>query len=137
MRSGFARWFPTIRSPVAATWANLDLRLAVDKPDIMFRPHLDWYTAAHGPNYPHLLNAHHSATRMLCIQSGLATVSLVPDTDNLLWGFTAEHHMTARFTVPLDARARLRPDRWRPISESPDRFTLDHADPAWRLVGGI
>lgn len=106
-----------------ATWANLELRLAVENPDIMFRPHLDWYTAAHGANFPQLLNGHHSATRMLCVQTGGSTVSLVPDTDNLLWGFTADHAMTARFTVPMHA-ADARRASWRPINESPDRFAL-------------
>ncbi|MHB8952678.1 MAG: LamG-like jellyroll fold domain-containing protein [Pirellulaceae bacterium] len=115
---------PDDPNPVIAPWANLDLRLAIDNPQVMFRPHLDWYTAAHGPNYPHLLNGHHSATRMLCLQSGSATISLVPDTDNLNWGFTAENQMTAQFQIPLDARSRLRPDRWRPITESPDCFSL-------------
>ena len=60
---------PNEVNPVTPPYCDFELRLAVDKPKIMFRPHIDWYTVEHGPNYPDMANGHNSATRMLCIQT--------------------------------------------------------------------
>ena len=121
---------PDDPNPLTAPWVNLDLRLVVEQPQVMFRPHLDWYTVAHGPNYPHLLNGHHSATRMLCIQAESATVSLVPDTDNLDWGFTAENQMTAQIPDPV---GRTQPIPARSVATDqrvPGLFCHDDACPS-------
>ena len=79
----------------------------MDNPKIMFRPHIDWYTVEHGPNVPQLTNGHNSATRMLCIQTDRwHDVSMVPDTDNMTWGFTKDNEMTAQFQIPLAPTTR-------------------------------
>jgi hypothetical protein len=98
--------------------------LAVDNPKVMFRPHIDWFTVGHGPNFASPINAHHSATRMLCIQTSEATVSMVPDTDNITWGFTPDNQMTAAFQIPLAPPDPLRQGLWRPIYESPREFNI-------------
>ncbi|MDO8587302.1 MAG: LamG-like jellyroll fold domain-containing protein [Armatimonadota bacterium] len=108
----------SIRPP----WLDLELRLAVDKPKIMFRPHIDWYEAAKGPNAPYLTNGHNSATRMLCVETtDGATLSMVPNTDNMTWGFNKDNEMVVQLQMPL---APNPPGRWRPIWEAPMDFTL-------------
>jgi hypothetical protein len=115
---------PDDPNPLDAPWLDLDLRLAVDEPRVMFRPHIDWYTVEHGPNWHPSQNAHNSATRMLSIQTQRATVSMVPDTDNLTWGFTSDHQMTAAFQIPLAPHDPLQQGVWRPIAQAPTEFRI-------------
>ena len=115
---------PDDPNPLDPPWLDLDLRLAVDEPRVMFRPHIDWYTVEHGPNWRPLQNAHNSATRMLSIQTPRATVSMVPDTDNLTWGFTSDHQMTAVFQIPLAPHDPLQQGIWRPIAQAPSEFRI-------------
>jgi len=115
---------PDQPNPMVAPWADMELRLAVDNPKVMFRPHLDWYTVEHGPNTTQLGNGHNSATRMLCIQTKDSTLSLVPDTDNMTWGFTDKNEMTIQFQIPLEAHDPLGLGTWRALDESPTQFDL-------------
>lgn len=116
---------PDDPNPLEVPWLDLEVRLAVDDPKVMFRPHIDWYTAEHGPNFPTLTNGHNSATRMLCVETKRgATVSIIPDTDNMTWGFTNDHAMTASFQIPLAPYDPLETGMWRPIHEAPSRFTI-------------
>jgi hypothetical protein len=105
-------------------WLDLEIRLGVDDPRVMFRPHIDWYTVDHGPNWRPLQNAHNSATRMLCVQTPTATVSMVPDTDNLTWGFTSDHQMTAKFQIRLANHDPVGRTIWHPIDEAPRDFRI-------------
>jgi hypothetical protein len=116
---------PDDPSPLATQWLDLEVRVAVDKPKIMFRPHIDWYTVEHGPNFAQPTNGHNSATRMLCIQTTAgATVSMVPDTDNMTWGFTQDNAMTASFQIPLAPHDPLGTGIWRPITVAPATFAI-------------
>ncbi|MHB1001335.1 MAG: LamG-like jellyroll fold domain-containing protein [Armatimonadota bacterium] len=110
--------------PTDNPWLDFEMRLAVDDPKIMFRPHIDWYTVEHGPNFPAPTNGHNSTTRMLAIQTPNATMSMVPDTDNIMWGFTPQNSMSIAFQVPLTPYDQLNQGIWRSIYQSPDRFTL-------------
>ncbi len=98
------RVIPDDPETVDHPWLDLELRLGVDEPRVMFRPHIDWYTVEHGPNFRPLTNGHNSATRMMTIETDKGTVTLVPDTDNLTWGFTEDNQMTVQFQIPLDGR---------------------------------
>jgi len=118
------RVVPDDPNPLVPPFLDLELRVAVDDPQIMFRPHIDWYRVAEGPHVPQTANGHHSATRMLCVQTGAGTVSLVPDTDNMTWGFTPDNAMTISFQVPLAPHDPLGQGIWRPIYEAPTEFTL-------------
>ena len=118
------RVIPDDPSPLGEPYLDLDLRLAVDDPRVMFRPHIDWYTVEHGPNYPYAANGHNSATRMLCIQTRDATLSMVPDTDNLTWGFRPDNEMTAQFQIPLKSSDPLGETVWHPIYEAPAHFSI-------------
>jgi len=118
------RVIPNAPNPALPPWLNLEIRLAVDDPRVMFRPHIDWYTAEHGPNIPTPTNGHSSATRMICIQTADATVSMVPSTDNLTWGFTSDNAMTALFQIPLAPHDPLDQGIWRLIHEAPTEFDL-------------
>jgi hypothetical protein len=118
------RVVPDDPNPLVPSWLDLEIRLGVDEPRVMFRPHIDWYTAEHGPNWRPLQNAHNSATRMLSIQTPAATVSMVPDTDNLTWGFTEDHQMTARFQIRLAPHDPLGQGIWRPIEQAPEAFRI-------------
>ena len=102
-------------------FCDIEFRLAVDDPKVMFRPHIDWYTVEHGPNVPYATNGHNSATRMLCIRTPEGTMSLVPDTDNMTWGFTTDNAMSMALQVPLSP-----PDTtvWPPIWEAPQDFEI-------------
>ena len=115
---------PDDPNPVKAPWLDAELRLGVENPKVMFRPHIDWYTVEHGPNWPHLANGHNSATRMLCIQTSDATLSIVPDTDNITWGFTKDNRMTISLQIPMAPYDQLKQGIWRPITEAPQSFTL-------------
>jgi hypothetical protein len=115
---------PDEPNPLEPRWLDLDLRLAVEQPRVMFRPHIDWYTAEHGPNWRPPQNAHNSATRMLSIQTPGATVSMVPDTDNLIWGFIDDHQMTASLAIPLAPHDPLGQGVWRPIGQAPMEFRI-------------
>lgn len=115
---------PNDPCPVATPWLNLELRLAIAEPGVMFRPHIDWYRVEDGPNWPHLQNGHHSATRMLCVQTGGVTLSAVPDTDNMTWGFTADNEMSIHFQVPLAPRDGLNAGIWPSIVESPRQWSI-------------
>ena len=110
--------------PTSTPWLDMELRLAVDDPKIMFRPHIDWYTVEHGPNFPTPTNGHNSTTRMLAIQTPKATMSMVPDTDNMTWGFTPQNSMSIVFQIPLAPYDQLKQGIWRSIYQAPDRFTL-------------
>lgn len=118
------RAVPDDPNVLAPKWVDVDLRLAVDKPKIMFRPHIDWYPADKPANCPQLTNGHNSATRMITIQTSDATISMVPDTDNLMWGFTPDNQMTANFRIPLEGSGLSDQGAWRPIDESPREFTI-------------
>jgi len=118
------RVIPDDPAPLGNPFLDLDLRLAVDGPKVMFRPHIDWFTAEHGPNFPPAANGHNSATRMLCIQTRDATLSMVPDTDNLTWGFRPDNEMTALFQVALRPHHPLGEGIWRPIQEAPSEFCI-------------
>jgi hypothetical protein len=111
-------------NPVTVPCSDFELRLAFENPKILFRPHIDWYTVEHGPNFPDLVNAHHSATRMLCVQAAKGTACLVPSTDNLVWGFTRENEMACRFHIPLRPDDLLGRRVFRPIGEGPMQFGL-------------
>ncbi len=113
---------PNDPNPVDPPWLDLELRLAVDNPKIMFRPHIDWYTVEHGPNVPGTANGHHSATRMICIQTPDSTVSMVPDTDTMQWGFTGGNEMTALFQMSFGPQDPLGQHVWRAINYAPTRF---------------
>ena len=115
---------PNDPNPVDPPWLDLEVRLGVDKPRVMFRPHIDWYTAEHGPNVPDLLNGHHSATRMICIQTTDSALSMVPDTDTMKWGFTKDNQMTAQFQIALAPHDPLNQHVWRAIDYAPTRFSL-------------
>lgn len=111
--------------PVDAPWLDMELRFAVDNPKIMFNPHIDWYTVEHGPNLPgELFNGHQSSTRMLCIQTKDATISAVPDTDNMTWGFTPSNQISIGFQIPLAPHDELAQGIWRPISEAHTSFSI-------------
>ncbi len=118
------RVMPDDPSTLKHPWLDLELRLSVDQAQVMFRPHIDWYTVEHGPNFRPLTNGHNSATRMMTIETDEGTVTMVPDTDNLSWGFTDDHQMTVQFQIPLDGRAGPDQGRWRPVAESPQDFQL-------------
>jgi len=120
----FCSVLPEDPNPAIPSWLDIELRIAVQNPKVMFRPHIDWYTAERGPNVPQPVNAHYSATRMLCIQTDGATLSAVPDTDNLTWGFTPDNQMTCSFQIPLTQLDPHRLGIWRPISESPTHFSM-------------
>jgi len=105
-------------------WVDLELRLGVDDAKVMFRPHIDWYTVEHGPNFPQLTNGHNSTTRMMTIETDQGTVTMIPDNDNLTWGFTEDNRMTVQFQIPLDRRGGPEQGRWRPVAESGKDFKL-------------
>lgn len=107
-----------------ASWADVEFQVAVDKPKVMFRPHMDWYKVEDGPNIPFLTNAHNNTTRMLCIQTDRATMSMVPSTDNLTWGFTEDNKITAAFRIPLVRYEPYGLKAWRPIDEAPRAFSI-------------
>ena len=111
-------------NPLTPRVCDFELHLAVDSPRIMFRPHIDWYTADHGPNVPALANGHNSATRMLAIQTDQGTIAMVPSTDNLTWGFGKNNEMICRFHVPLRPADGLQRQIFRPIDQGPTQFTI-------------
>ncbi len=115
---------PNEPNPIVAPWSDLELRLSVDNPKVMFRPHLDWYTVEHGPNTTDLVNGHNSATRMLCIQTTSGTLSMVPDTDDMKWGFTKDNEMTVQFQIPLAPHDPLGQHIWRALDTSPSQFSM-------------
>lgn len=115
---------PDDPNPLTPPWLELELRLAIDNPKVMFRPHIDWYTVEHGPNVPQPSNGHNYATRMVCIETGNGTVSMVPDTDNLIWGFTEKNEMTAAFRIPLGPQDPLGEGFWPPLNQSPMQFSF-------------
>ncbi|HTQ11757.1 MAG TPA: hypothetical protein VMI31_16975 [Fimbriimonadaceae bacterium] len=104
---------------------DLELRFAVDNPKTMFRPHIDWYTVEHGPNFPDLTNGHNSTTRMLCIQTASDdTFSMVPDTDNMTWGFGKNNEMVLQLQIPLAAQPPLGDVGWNSIWQAPQSFHI-------------
>lgn len=106
-------------------YLDLEFRLSIDHPKIMFRPHIDWFTVEHGPNFPDLTNGHNSTTRMLCVQTaGDATLSMVPDTDNMVWGFGKNNEMVLQLQIPLAGAGPVGGDIWRPIWEGPQTFKI-------------
>ena len=116
---------PNDPNALTPAWLDLEVRIAVDKPKIMFRPHIDWYTLEHGPNFANPANGHNSSTRMLCIETTEgATVSMIPDTDNMTWGFTQDNAMTASFQIPLAPHDPLGIGIWRPITVAPSSFAV-------------
>jgi len=117
------RVVPDDPNPLAPPFLDLEVRVAVDDPQVMFRPHIDWYRVQEGPHVPPPTNGHHSATRMLCIQTSHGSLSMVPDTDNMTWGFAADHAMMMSLQVPLGPQDPLQ-GVWRPIYEAPTEFTV-------------
>lgn len=115
---------PDDPNPLKTPWLDAELRLGVENPKVMFRPHIDWYTVEHGPNWPNPTWGHNSATRMLCIQTSDATLTMVPDTDNFAWGFTKDNQMTVLMQIPMAPYDQLKQGIWRPIFEAPQEFTL-------------
>ncbi|MHB0998395.1 MAG: LamG-like jellyroll fold domain-containing protein [Armatimonadota bacterium] len=118
------RIIPNDINPIDVHWLDLEMRFTVDNPKIMFRPHIDWYRVEDGPNWPNPANGHNSATRMLCIQTAKGTLSMVPSTDNMTWGFTKDNEMTIAFRIPLAPYDDANHDLWKPITQSPAQFTL-------------
>ena len=104
---------------------HVEARLEVYDAEVMFRPHMDWYRAADGPNFPHLVSGFNSTTRMMCIQTSEGTVSLVPDTDHLVWGFDAKNAMVAQFDIDMSSPEPEPNGLWRAIQEAPREFRLD------------
>lgn len=119
-----AQVVPDDPAPLTPPFLDLELRLAVDRAQVAFRPHIDWYATQQGPHFPYAANGHHSATRMLCLQTPEATVSLVPDTDNMTWGFTPENQMSVALQIPLTDQQPLGEGAWRPLDEAPREFRL-------------
>ena len=116
---------PTDPSAIVPPNCDFELRLAVDNPKVMFRPHIDWYTVEHGPNWPAPTNGHNSATRMLSVQTDDgATLSMVPDTDNMTWGFTKDNQITLAMHMPLTPADGLGRAFFRPIGDAPTRFAI-------------
>ncbi len=118
------RLIPDDPTPLVRPWAVFDFQLGLADTQVCFRPHIDWYTVEHGPNFKPTLSAGNSPTRMLCLATDDATLSLVPDCDNTYWGFTPDNRMTANFQVPLGPRDALNTGLWRPVLEAPDHFRL-------------
>ncbi|MEI6914655.1 MAG: hypothetical protein WCL39_05930, partial [Armatimonadota bacterium] len=115
---------PNDPNPVVAPWLDMQIQVAVDNPKIMFRPHVDWYTVEHGPNLPGLTNGHNCATRMICVQTKNSTLSVIPSTDNLAYGFDDKNAICVWLQIPMRRTDPLGRGVWRPVGEGPMQFDL-------------
>jgi len=110
---------PDDPNPVNPPRLDMELRFAVDKPSVMFRPHVDWFTAEHGPNLPGLTNGHNCATRMICVEKSGSTLSVIPDSDNVAWGFGPANEMCVLYQMKLAPFDPLGCGEWRLFDEAP------------------
>lgn len=111
--------------PTAETVSTkFSVRFSVADPKVMFRPHQDLFTKEHGPNHGYGNHTHYAPTRMLTVQTASGTVSMVPDTDNMNWGFVQDFSLNAFLDIDLADADPLGQGIWQPIWKGPKQFTI-------------
>jgi len=110
--------------PLDVTTAKFTIRFAVNDPKVMFRPHQDLFTKEHGPNHGYGNYTHYAPTRMLSVQTDAGTVSMVPDTDAMSWGYAADFSLNANMDIDLADPDPLNLGIWQPIWKGPMRFRI-------------
>ncbi|HWB07556.1 MAG TPA: hypothetical protein VG796_31325 [Verrucomicrobiales bacterium] len=109
------------------------VRVAVNDPRTLFRPHFDVFRKEDGPKHGYGDHTHYSPTRMLSVQTNAGTVSMVPDTDNMEWGFAGDFSMNATLNVDLSGADPAETKVWQPLLKGPRkfRFTLPMRGGDW------
>lgn len=110
--------------PTAPAAAKFSVRFAVNDPRVMFRPHQDLFTKEHGPNHGYGNYTHYAPTRMLTVQTDSGTVSMVPNTDNMIWGYAGDFSLNAHLDIDLVDPDPLGLGIWQPISKGPRQFRI-------------
>ncbi|HEX2748253.1 MAG TPA: hypothetical protein VHM91_09675, partial [Verrucomicrobiales bacterium] len=100
------------------------VRIAVNDPRTLFRPHFDVFTKEQGPKHGYGDHTHFSPTRLLSVQTDAGTVSMVPDTDNMTWGFAGDFSMNANFDIDLSGPDPAQTKIWQPLLKGPRKFRL-------------
>ncbi|MEI6914233.1 MAG: hypothetical protein WCL39_03790, partial [Armatimonadota bacterium] len=108
----------------ATASSKFSIRFAVNDPKIMFRPHQDLFTKEHGPNNGYGNYTAYAPTRIVAVQTDSGTVSMVPDTDNMNWGFAGDFSLNATMDIDLADPDPLGQKIWQPIWKGPRTFKI-------------